>query len=83
MSFVGPRPALLTQTDVNELRHEMGVEIARPGITGLAQVKGRDDLDTPTKVACDAQYCRGLNLILDAKILIGTIEAVFTARGNK
>lgn len=83
MSFVGPRPALLTQFDVNELRRAMGVEIARPGITGLAQVKGRDDLDTPTKVKCDAAYCRELSFWTDLKILIGTIEAVFSGRGNK
>ncbi len=83
MSFVGPRPALLTQTDVNELRREMGVEMARPGITGLAQVKGRDDLDTPTKVKCDAAYCRELSFWTDLKILIGTVEAVFSGRGNK
>lgn len=83
MSFVGPRPALLTQTDVNALRREMGVEIARPGITGLAQVKGRDDLDTPTKVNCDAAYCRELSFPTDASILLGTVEAVLTGRGNK
>lgn len=83
MSFVGPRPALLTQTDVNEMRREMGVEMARPGITGLAQVKGRDDLDTPTKVKCDAAYCRELSFWTDLKILIGTVEAVFSGRGNK
>lgn len=83
MSFVGPRPALLSQTDVNELRAQMGVETARPGITGLAQVKGRDDLDTPTKVKCDAAYCRTLSFKTDLAILLGTIEAVLSGRGNK
>ena len=83
MSFVGPRPALLTQSDVNELRAREGVEIARPGITGLAQVKGRDDLETPVKVAYDARYCRELSLWLDAQILLGTVGAVFSGRGNK
>lgn len=83
MSFVGPRPALPTQTDVNDLRHEMGVQIARPGITGLAQVKGRDDLETPVKVAFDARYCRELSVWLDLWILLQTIGAVVSARGNK
>ena len=83
MSFIGPRPALPSQHDVNALRHEMGVEIARPGITGLAQVKGRDDLDTQTKVECDAQYCRTMSPLIDAGILFYTLGAVVTARGNK
>lgn len=83
MSFVGPRPALPSQTDVNALRQEKGVEIARPGITGLAQVKGRDDLDTPTKVAYDSSYCRTMSWKTDATILWATLEAVLTARGNK
>jgi lipopolysaccharide/colanic/teichoic acid biosynthesis glycosyltransferase len=83
MSFVGPRPALLSQKDVNELRHEMGVEMARPGITGLAQINGRDDLDTPTKVNYDAQYCSSMSLALDAQILGRTVGAVISARGNK
>ena len=83
MSFIGPRPALRSQHDVNDLRREMGVPMARPGITGLAQVKGRDDLDTQTKVECDAQYCRTMSLIIDAGILFHTIGAVLTARGNK
>ncbi|BCM88559.1 putative undecaprenyl-phosphate N-acetylgalactosaminyl 1-phosphate transferase [Abditibacteriota bacterium] len=83
MSFVGPRPALPTQTDVNTLRHQEGVEIARPGITGLAQVKGRDDLDTQTKVTYDAHYCRAMSLKADVGILWATLEAVLTGRGNK
>lgn len=83
MSFIGPRPALPSQHDVNTLRREMGVEMARPGITGLAQVKGRDDLDTQTKVECDAQYCRTMSLVIDAGIMFYTVGAVLTARGNK
>ncbi len=83
MSFVGPRPALPSQHDVNTARHEQGVEIARPGITGLAQVKGRDDLDTTTKVGYDSHYCRTMSWKTDASILWATIEAVLTGRGNK
>lgn len=83
MSFIGPRPALPSQHDVNQLRREMGVEMARPGITGLAQVKGRDDLDTPAKVECDAQYCRTMSPFIDAGIVFYTLGAVLTGRGNK
>lgn len=83
MSFIGPRPALPSQTDVNDLRAETGADRARPGITGLSQVRGRDDLDTPTKVAFDAQYCRTMSLALDTQILFLTIGAVLSGRGNK
>lgn len=83
MSFIGPRPALSTQTDVNTLREEMGVHSVRPGITGLAQVMGRDDLDTVTKVNYDADYCRKMSFWYDISILFATFKAVFSARGNK
>jgi O-antigen biosynthesis protein WbqP len=83
MSFIGPRPALPSQTDVNMLRETRGVHGVRPGITGLAQVKGRDDLDTETKVSYDEDYCRNMNMGLDIKILAATFLAVFSARGNK
>ena len=58
MSFIGPRPALPSQDDVNVLREKMGVHALRPGITGLAQVMGRDNLDTTTKVSYDAKLPR-------------------------
>jgi lipopolysaccharide/colanic/teichoic acid biosynthesis glycosyltransferase len=83
MSFIGPRPALPTQLDVNQLRLRMGVVGVRPGITGLAQVNGRDDLDTETKVGYDAEYCRMLSFLLDVKIILQTAAAVVSARGNK
>jgi O-antigen biosynthesis protein WbqP len=83
MSFVGPRPALPSQTDVNELREASGVHAVRPGITGLAQVRGRDDLDTETKVRYDAEYCRAMSPLLDLQIVLRTVVAIFTARGNK
>ncbi len=83
MSFIGPRPALLTQTDVNILREQTGADAVRPGITGLAQVMGRDDLDVPTKVHYDAEYCRQLSLRQDCRILLLTLAAVKSARGNK
>lgn len=83
MSFVGPRPALPSQHDVNALRKARGVEAVRPGITGLAQARGRDDLDVETKVNYDAEYCRNIGLLFDVRIVLETIGAVVSARGNK
>jgi lipopolysaccharide/colanic/teichoic acid biosynthesis glycosyltransferase len=83
MSFIGPRPALPSQTDVIALRAKSGADRVRPGITGLAQVMGRDDLDVKTKVAYDTQYCRALGLPADLSILLKTFGAVVSARGNK
>ena len=83
MSFVGPRPALPSQTDVVSLRGESGADALRPGITGLAQVRGRDDLRVEIKVGYDAEYCRRLSLGFDLKIVLLTLGAVLSARGNK
>lgn len=83
MSFIGPRPALPSQEDVVSLREKLGVHSVRPGITGLAQVMGRDDLDVETKVNYDAQYCRNLSLLFDLSILFRTFGAVLSGRGNK
>lgn len=83
MSFVGPRPPLPSQTDVVSLRKESGADAIRPGITGLAQVRGRDDLDNQTKVGYDTEYCRKMDPIFDLKILLMTFAAVLSARGNK
>jgi O-antigen biosynthesis protein WbqP len=83
MSFVGPRPALPTQTDVNALREQNGVHDIRPGITGLAQVMGRDNLDTKTKVDYDTQYCTRMSVWFDTKIFFMTAGAVTSKRGNK
>ena len=83
MSFIGPRPALPSQVDVNTLRESRGVHQARPGITGLAQVMGRDDLDTETKVNYDTEYCRQLSLGRDIKLIFLTFAAIVSSRGNK
>jgi len=83
MSFIGPRPALPSQEDVVNLRENLGVHSVRPGITGLAQVMGRDDLDVETKVNYDAKYCRELSFISDLSILFRTFGAVLSGRGNK
>jgi O-antigen biosynthesis protein WbqP len=69
MSFVGPRPALFNQDDLMALRTECGVHTLRPGLTGLAQVSGRDELSIPLKVQLDVKYLQQHSLWLDLKII--------------
>jgi len=69
MSFVGPRPALFNQDDLIALRAEKGVDKLLPGITGWAQVNGRDELSIPDKVALDAEYLDRQSFWFDMKIL--------------
>jgi lipopolysaccharide/colanic/teichoic acid biosynthesis glycosyltransferase len=83
MSFIGPRPALPSQGRLNGLRDDSGVHSILPGITGLAQVYGRDDLDDETKVRYDAEYLHNLTLAQDIRILWLTIGALITARGTR
>lgn len=83
MSFIGPRPALPSQEDVNQLREEMHISAVRPGITGLAQVMGRDDLNADAKVDYDARYCRHMCLLNDMRILLLTVRAVLSGDGNR
>jgi len=76
MSFVGPRPALFNQDDLIKLRTEKGVHTLIPGVTGWAQVNGRDELAIPVKVEFDAQYLRNRSLLLDVRILCITVIKV-------
>ena len=69
MSFVGPRPALFNQHDLIELRTQKGVDTLVPGLTGWAQVNGRDELPIPQKVALDAEYLQRKGFWFDIKIL--------------
>ncbi|AXE61733.1 sugar transferase [Candidatus Thioglobus sp. NP1] len=69
MSFVGPRPALFNQDDLIAIRTEKGVDKLLPGITGWAQVNGRDELSIPNKVALDAEYLNRQSFWFDMKIL--------------
>jgi O-antigen biosynthesis protein WbqP len=69
MSFVGPRPALYNQDDLISLRNESGVQILTPGLTGWAQVNGRDELPISQKVAFDVEYLNRRGFWLDIKIL--------------
>lgn len=81
MSLVGPRPALFNQDDLVALRTEFGVHRLQPGLTGWAQVNGRDDLSIPDKVALDADYCRRQSFWLDIKIIWKTAAIVLTGSG--
>ncbi len=69
MSFVGPRPALFNQHDLIELRTQKGIYTLVPGLTGWAQVNGRDELPIPQKVALDAEYLQRQGFWFDIKIL--------------
>lgn len=82
MSFVGPRPALYNQPELIELRKQGGIDRIRPGVTGLAQVSGRDSLSIPEKVEYDGLYLKDMSFWLDLKILLVTIKAAITNRGG-
>ena len=81
MSFVGPRPALFNQDDLIALRTERGVHELVPGLTGWAQVNGRDELPIPQKVELDAEYLQRQSLRFDLKILWMTALKVLTKDG--
>ena len=72
MSFVGPRPALFNQHDLIDLRTRSGVHRLLPGLTGWAQINGRDELPIPQKVAFDIEYLRSHSLGMDLKIIVLT-----------
>lgn len=81
MSFVGPRPALFNQSDLIALRTEKGVHELVPGLTGWAQVNGRDELPIPQKVQLDAEYLQQRSFLLDLKILWMTALKVVARDG--
>ncbi len=81
MSFVGPRPALFNQDDLIALRTANGVHLLVPGLTGWAQVNGRDELPIPQKVALDADYMRLQSFSFDLKILRMTALKVLIRDG--
>ena len=76
MSFVGPRPALFNQDDLIALRNKKGIEKLLPGITGWAQVNGRDELSIPDKVELDVEYMNRKSFLFDLKILWITLFKV-------
>ena len=76
MSFVGPRPALFNQNDLIDLRTQYGVEKLIPGLTGWAQINGRDELPIPRKVALDLEYLQRQSIYFDIEILFRTFMKV-------
>ena len=81
MGFVGPRPALFNQHDLVALRTAQGVHTLVPGLTGWAQIHGRDELPIPAKVALDAYYLQHRSLGLDLQILVKTFFKVVRRDG--
>jgi O-antigen biosynthesis protein WbqP len=88
MSFVGPRPVLLSDKELIFKREQLGINIAKPGLTGLAQINGRQKLTVHEKVKYDEIYTKNINLILDVKILLLTNcylirENIFDKKQNR
>jgi len=81
MSFVGPRPALFNQYDLIELRTQYGVDSLLPGLTGWAQINGRDELPIPDKVRLDEEYLRYHSFTFDLKIMLLTFLKVVRREG--
>lgn len=81
MSFVGPRPALYNQYDLISLREEQGVNGIRPGVTGWAQINGRDELEIPAKVEYDSYYVKNQSIRFDIKIVFITLYKALFGHG--
>jgi O-antigen biosynthesis protein WbqP len=81
MSIVGPRPALWNQDDLIAERDKYGANDIRPGLTGLAQVSGRDELPIPVKAQYDGEYIKKMSLIFDIRCIIKTILCVISHEG--
>ncbi len=81
MSIIGPRPALWNQYDLIEERDKYGANSVRPGLTGWAQINGRDELSIEVKAKFDGEYVENLNFIFDCKCFFGTILKVLKYEG--
>ena len=81
MSFVGPRPSLFSQTDLIEERDKLDVHGVRPGLTGLAQVSGRDELPIPVKAAYDGEYIEKMSFKMDVSLFFRTFISVAKSEG--
>ena len=81
MAIVGPRPALWNQYDLIEERDKYGANDIRPGLTGLAQINGRDELPIPEKARLDGEYAGSVSLKTDISCILGTVSAVLRHRG--
>ena len=83
MSLVGPRPALWNQDDLIRERDRYHANQLPPGLTGWAQIHGRDELEIPKKAALDGYYAKHFGLLMDLRCLIGTVSAVLMHKGVK
>ena len=81
MSIIGPRPALWNQDDLIVERDRYGANDVRPGLTGWAQINGRDELEIPVKAKLDGEYVERMSFFFDCKCFFGTIAAVLGSRG--
>ena len=81
MSIVGPRPALWNQFDLIAEREQYGVHQVQPGLTGWAQINGRDELEIPVKAALDGEYVRRFGLKMDLICFVRTFSVLFTGKG--
>lgn len=81
MSFIGPRPVILKEQELLTLREKNGAYIAKPGITGLSQISGRDNLPPKLKAETDGKYAEDITFINDLKILFMTIPKVLSSEG--
>lgn len=81
MALVGPRPALWNQYDLIAERDKYGANSIRPGLTGWAQVNGRDELEIPVKAALDGEYVKKMSFLFDLKCLLKTVSSVFKREG--
>ncbi len=81
MSFVGPRPIVLSETELLTLRHFHGADTVRPGMTGWSQINGRDNVRNAQKAFMDGYYARHATLLFDVKILFKTVWYVLRSRG--
>lgn len=81
MSIIGPRPALWNQDDLIAERDKYGANDVRPGLTGWAQINGRDELEIPVKAKLDGEYVERMSFLFDCKCFIGTVRAVLKRDG--
>lgn len=81
MSIIGPRPALWNQYDLIEERDQYGANDILPGLTGWAQINGRDELEIPVKAKLDGEYVKRMSFLFDCKCFFGTIRAVLKSDG--
>ncbi|MEI6285466.1 MAG: sugar transferase [Bacillota bacterium] len=82
MSLVGPRPALYNQYDLREARNKLGISILKPGLTGWAQINGRDDISLDKKIELDYYYLQHKSFWFDIKIIVLTFLTVFKGTGT-